>query len=99
MSFLDVADYALAFSQGILAILLWHQAEPRFLQARGRWSAVCAMALGFVLALSFPIAFSRPLGDWGATQWQGTLRDACLVLYAACLYHRAMRLGHKPELA
>ena len=99
MSGLDLIDYALAFSQGVLAILLWHQAEPRFLQARGRWQAVCAMALGFVLALSFPLAFDRPMTADDPDHWLRTLRDACLVLYAACLYRRAMRLGHEPETA
>lgn len=97
MNVLDYTDYTLAFGQGLLAILLWHKAEPRLLEMRGRWQAICAMALGFVLALSFPIAFSRPLAADGPMHWQLTVRDFCLVLYAACLYRHAMTV--KPREA
>lgn len=99
MNFLDVTDYALAFSQGVLAILLWHQAEPRMREARGMGSAMCTLALGFVLAWSFPLAFSRPLAVEDPMHWQRTVRDLCLVLYAGCLYHRAMTLRKRPDLA
>lgn len=97
MSFLDLADYGLAFAQGVLAILLWHQAEPRLREARGPWQAMCAMALGFVLAMSFPLAFSRPLGEVDPMHWQKTLRDFCLVLYAGCLYRHAIHVGRELE--
>jgi hypothetical protein len=99
MSFLDMVDYMLAFAQGALALLLWHQAEPRMRQARGRGSAACILALGFVLAWSFPLAFSRPLSEVDPLHWQRTVRDLCLVFYAACLYRRAMTLGRRPDLA
>lgn len=93
MIFLDLFDYALAFGQGLFAILLWHQAEPRMRQARGPWQAWCTMALGFVLALNCPLAFSRPLEIADSVHWWRTARDAALLLYAVCLYRRAIVLG------
>jgi hypothetical protein len=95
MSFLDMVDYSLALGQGVLAILLWHQAEPRLREARGSWQAGCAMALGFVLALSFPLAFSRPMNEVDPMHWGRTVRDFALVLYAACLYRHAMKVGRE----
>ena len=92
MSFLDAVDYALAFGQGVFALLLWHQAEPRMREERGAWQAACTLALGFVLAWSFPLAFSRPLGGLDPMHWQGTVRDACLLFYAVCVYRNAMNL-------
>lgn len=99
MSFHQLADYALAFSQGVLAILLWHQAEPRMRENRGRWQAVCTMALGFVLAWSFPLAFARPEMAYDPMDWQRTVRDAFLVLYAVCIYRRAMTVHRRPDIA
>lgn len=97
MSFLVACDYALAFGQGLLALMLWHRAEPRMREARGPWQSLCTLALGFVLAWSFPLVFSRALSDAHHTNWQWTIRDAFLLLYAACLYRHAMTL--KPREA
>lgn len=95
MSLLDYLDSGLAFLQGLFAILLWHRAEPRMRQARGTWQAMCTLALGFVLASSFPLALSRSLDHTDPLHWQWTFRDALLVLYAACLYRHAMTVKAK----
>lgn len=96
MSFLDYVDYALAFGQGVFAILLWHRAEPRMLEARGRTASNCTLLLGFVLASSVALSLSRPMvGDDPYDSWRST-RDAILLLYAACMYRRAMKVLPKP---
>lgn len=98
MSFADLLDYSLATAQAVLAILLWHRAEPRMREARGRWQASCIILLGFVLAWGVILALSRPIYD-SPLNWQRTIRDLCLVVYATCLYHRAMKVGKYPEMA
>ena|SRR6478736_1906290 len=98
MSFLHFMDYALASGQGVLAILLWHRAEPRMREARGPWQAACVMLLGFVLAWGVILALSRPLYD-SPLNWQRTVKDLFLVVYATCLYHRAMKVAEHPEMA
>jgi hypothetical protein len=91
MSFGNLVDFTLATGQCVLALLLWHQAEPRMREARGRMQAACTLALGFVLAMSFPIAFARGIAD-APMSWQLTMRDAFLVLYGGCMYRQAMRV-------
>lgn len=97
MSLLDLYDYVLATAQAGLAILLWHRAEPRLRSSRGRWPASCAILLGFVLAWGVILAMSRPIDD-SPFDWQRTLRDTILVMYAACVYHRAMVTAKLPEM-
>jgi hypothetical protein len=91
MTFGDLTEYTLAAAQCVLALLLWHQAEPRMREARGPMQAFCTLALGFVLAWSFPLALGRALVD-APMNWQLTMRDAFLVLYASCMYRQAMRV-------
>lgn len=90
----NLLDYAVAMAHGIVAVLLWHRAEPRLRKARGPLRAWCIIFLGFVLAWSFPLALVRPMTDGG--HWQLTMRDIALLLCALCFYHHAMTLGSLP---
>ncbi len=92
MTLLNYADYAIAAGQSVLAVLLWHKAEPRMRAARGSWQGYCTILLGFVLAFSVVLSLSRPLMPHDPLGWQRSVRDLCLLLYAGCMYRRAMRL-------
>jgi hypothetical protein len=88
-------DFSLAFGQCALALLLWHQAEPRMREQRGPWQSMCIVALGFVLAWSAPLAYQRGFTS-DPLDWQRTMRDVALLIYAVCRYRYAMSL---PKIA
>lgn len=91
-----IVDYSLAFTQSVLAVLLWHQAEPKVRRARGALRGWCVIFLGFVLAWSVPLAWMRPLTD-DPQHWERTMRDLALVLCGLCFYRHAMRVGREAE--
>lgn len=91
MSLLNYADYVIAAGQSLLAVLLWHRAEPRMRIARGSWQAYCTLLLGFVLAFSVVLSLSRPLA-YDPLNWQRSVRDCVLLVYAMCMYRRAMQV-------
>lgn len=92
MTFGAMFDYTLAIAQCVLALLMWARAEPRMREHRGPWQGWCMIALGFVLAWSFPLAYIRPLGD-DPLDWQRSARDFALLISALCLYRHAMTVG------
>lgn len=92
----DIADMALAVAQGVMAVLLWHRAEPRLRAARGWPQGWCVIFMGFVLAWSVPLAFMRPHIE-SPLDWQRSVRDFALLLAAMCFYWHAMKVGKEAE--
>jgi len=85
----DILDPALAIAQGVMAMLLWHRAEPRLRAARGWQQGWCVIFLGFVMAWSVPLAFIRPDVE-SVWDWQRSVRDVALLCAALCFYRHAM---------
>lgn len=98
MIFAAYVDYSLALGQCVLALLLWHQAEPRLREKRGAWQSMCVVALGFVLAWSAPLAYQRAYTS-DPLDWQRTMRDIALLIYALCRYRYAMTLPKEDHAA
>lgn len=98
MIFAAFVDYSLAFLLCAFALLLWQQAEPRMRERRGVWQSMCILALGFVLAWSAPLAYQRGVTS-DPLDWQRTMRDIALLIYAVCRYRYAMSIPADEEQA